>query len=185
VTASAIDGPFAMPDNSRSVRSVCVSSMVKSRLRGVVCATVLSAVIAAPAAWATRPTPHELLDREVAPLAHELETLHATETERENLRDVLSVAETLAAERVEARQRGETEHVEALGRRMVLLARLARGRIDAARLEASAADVERAADAREAERVHTRAVFDRVVAEHRAALLGSAPGASPAPSEQP
>jgi hypothetical protein len=132
-------------------------------------------------ALAVRPTPHQLLDQVLRPIHEQLRQLNATDAERREVADVLSRGEALAAELLAARQQGATARVESLSVRIELLARVARGRIEALRAESEAAERERAALEAEARRVQARAALERA-AERRLEVerAGQAPAATPA-----
>jgi hypothetical protein len=115
---------------------------------------------------ATRPTPHQRLDAALHPITEQLDALHVTDAERHDIDDVMQRAETVAADLVTAQQRGATDRVTALTRRIELLARIARGRIEAQRAEAQAVAREQAALEADARRVQSRAALERA-AERR------------------
>ena len=74
--------------------------------------------------------------------------------------------EAVAADLVTAQQHGATDRVTALTRRIELLARIARGRIEAQRAEAQSIAREQAALEAEGRRVQARAALERA-AERR------------------
>lgn len=120
-------------------------------------------MLAATTAQATRPTPHQLIERALRPIREQLDQLNASEAERREIADLLAQGEALAAEIVEARHRGATTRTAFLMRRMEWLARVARGRIEAARAEAQAVEHERQALEAEARRVQARAALERAI----------------------
>lgn len=93
----------------------------------------------------------------------QLAQLNATEAERRDVADVLARAEALAAAYVEAQHLGAAERAASLSARITLMARLVRGRIEAARAEVEAAERERAALAAEERRTQARAALERAV----------------------
>jgi hypothetical protein len=120
-----------------------------------------------------RPTPHERLDSALAPVTAALDELRASEGERRAVQDLISRGETLAAEQVESRQRGEHDRAAGVERAIALLARVVRGRIEALRAEAAADESERRASegeslARQARGALERAAERRLVAERDA-----------------
>jgi hypothetical protein len=120
-----------------------------------------------------RPTPHQRLDAALAPVQRVLDELRINDGERRSLSDVLARGEALAADQVEARQRGEHSRAAGVERSIALLARVVRGRIEAMRAEALADERERTASeseagARQARGALERAAERRMVAEREA-----------------
>lgn len=115
------------------------------------------------AAPVRRPTPHQRLDAALAPLHRVLDELRVSAQERGALADLLARGEALAVEQVESRQRGEHGRAAAAERAMDLLARVARGRIEALRAEASADESERRATESEAHAQQARGALERAV----------------------
>ncbi len=145
---------------------------MRSTPRAALLATALTAVVLPTVARAQtprRPTPHEAITRALAPVEAALADLHVTENERASVADLLARGESWAADVVEAGQHGDRDVVRARTRALALLARLARGRVEALRAEGSAAEAERAAVAAVERRVDARAALERVV-ERRVAL---------------
>jgi hypothetical protein len=116
-----------------------------------------------------RPTPRETIERNLMPIATTVRALQLTDSEREHTADVLERAEIAAAEIVEAERRGDHAAVRARTRRIDLLSRLLRARVEALRLEATAAERERAVLQAEDRRTQARASLERA-AEQRTAL---------------
>ncbi len=143
------------------------------------------AFVATPA-LATRPTPHQRLDEALRPVREQLEQVHATDTERHEVEDLLARAETLAADVVEAQQHNATDRAARLAHRMELLARVLRGRIEAQRAEGLAAAREAAALDADSRRVQSRAALERAAERRLDAERGSvASSAPPAGSTAP
>ena len=157
-----------MTDNPTSMRTPLASILV-----------LALASITTPA-LATRPTPHQRLDAVLQPLHDQLEQLHATDAERHDVEDVTTRAEAVAADLVVAQQHGATDRVQVLTARIELLARIARGRIEAERAEAQAVTREQAALEAESRRVQSRTALERAV-ERRLELDRGATNASSAP----
>lgn len=131
---------------------------------------VVLVLLAVPvAAQSRRPTPGEAITRNLAPVTQAIDALHLTDDERNVVADVLTRAETCAAEMVEAERHADHVAVQARVRRMELLARLLRARVDAARAEAAAGERERALVEADGRRTQSRAALERV-AEQRIAL---------------
>jgi hypothetical protein len=137
-------------------------------------------------AWAVRPTPHQLIDQALRPIREQLAQLNATPAERREVADVLERGEALAAELLEAQRAGSTERSQSITRRIELLGRLVRGRIEASREEVQAVESERLALDTDARRVQARAALERAVERRleleRAAVAAPSPAANPAPA---
>lgn len=117
----------------------------------------------APApAQARRPTPHQALDRALLPVRRALEEAQATDDERARVEDLVARAEQWAAELVEAEHHNQRPTAQARARRLELAARLLRGRLEALRAEAQAAEAQRAALAAETRRREAQALLERV-----------------------
>lgn len=138
--------------------------MRPSRLSAIVLPlAILVAAAPARSQQARRPTPQQLIVAALRPIEDQLASVHATDPERAGLRDVTVRAEAFAAALVEARHRGSDDVAHGFERRIELLARIARGRIEAARASDEARERERVALAAEARRTQARAALDRVV----------------------
>jgi hypothetical protein len=116
-----------------------------------------------------RATPHEAIERNLAPLTTAARELHLTDAERAQAADVFDRAEACAAEMVEAERHADHAAIRARTRRVELLVRLLRARVEALRAEAVAAERERAALSADERRTQARATLERA-AERRIAL---------------
>lgn len=136
-----------------------------SGFRGAAMALLCSAMLSS-SAWGAvtqQPTPHQRLDRALAPVQQVIDELRVTEDERHALRDWLQRAEALAAEQVECTQRGELLRAQAAERAIVLVARVIRGHIEAVRAESIASEREQQATEAEASARQSRGALERAV----------------------
>jgi hypothetical protein len=160
------------------------------RTRTILVAMSLVAVVSASknvhsaAVAPRRPTPHQRLDAALAPVLRALDELRASEAERRSVQDLLARAESLAAECVEQRQRGEHARAAAATRAMDMLARVVRGRIEALRAEAAADESERRASEGEALAVQARGALERAT-ERRLLAAQRAERVSPRTPDAP
>src|SRR5579871_5634006 len=106
---------------------------------------VLGLCLLVPEAWATRPTPHGMIDEALAPVRRQLEAMHATDAERTSVADLVAQAEQFAVAAAEARARNDSDAIHAEAHHIELLTRAVQSRIEAVRLEARANDLEQAA----------------------------------------
>lgn len=116
-----------------------------------------------------RPTPREAIERNIAPVTAAARDLSLTDAERAAVADVTDRAETWAAEMVEAEHHRDPQAVRARARRIELLARVLRARVEALRANATAAERERAVVASTERRTQARAALERI-AEQRLVL---------------
>lgn len=118
-----------------------------SRVRVIARAAMLLVALAAPVALAQtrRPTPHEALDRALAPVQSAVQELSLSDEERAGVAEILARAEATAAELVSAEHRRMPDVANARRRRIELLARSVRARVEALRAEAAASREERRA----------------------------------------
>lgn len=142
-----------------------------SRAPAAACALALLAALGLGEALAQsrRPTPREAIERNLAPLTAAARDLRLTDDERARTADVTDRGEAAAAEMVEAERHGDHAAVRARARRVELLARLLRSRVEALRAESAAAERERAALTADERRAQARAALERA-AERRVAL---------------
>jgi Spy/CpxP family protein refolding chaperone len=113
-------------------------------------------------AQSRRPTPHEAIESNVAPIATTLRELNVTEAERAQLNDILERAELWAADMVQAQHRRDDNTVRDRRRRIEILATVLRARLDSLRAENHAAERERALVAALERRTQARAALERV-----------------------
>ena len=116
-----------------------------------------------------RPTPHQAIERNLAPFTRALQELQLTEAERAEVNDLVDRAETWSAEMVEAERHGDQGRLRSRERRIEALVRALRARVDAIRAEASAREAEQRLLDAETRRTNARAALERV-AERRIAL---------------
>ena len=92
----------------------------------------------APAlAQSRRPTPREAIERNITPVTAAARELTLTDAERAALADITDRAEAWAAEMVEAEHHRDPGAVRARARRIELLARVLRARVEALRANAT------------------------------------------------
>ena len=171
------------------MRYIAAAMVFVSGLRGAAMALVCSAMLSSTAwdAAAPRPTPHQRLDRALAPVQQVIDELRVTEDERNSLSDLLARGEALAAEQVESTQRAEHARASAAEHAIVILARVVRGRIEAARAESTASEREQRATEAEANARQSRGALERA-AERRMVIERDAERAqqqAQQPSTQP
>lgn len=122
-------------------------------------AWTLALSLSSTAAWAQPrrpPTPHESIERAMAPVREAIDAASPSDDERAALRDVLQRAETWAAELVEAQHRHDLGAIRDRTRRLAVLARIVAARVEALRTERQADAAEQAAQAAEATLVQRR-----------------------------
>jgi membrane-bound lytic murein transglycosylase len=126
----------------------------------------LSVCVVAPAiAQSRRPTPREAIERNIAPLTAVVRELALSDAERAAVSDVTDRAEAWAAEMVEAEHHRDPSAVRARARRIELLARVVRARVEALRANATAAERERAVVSSNERRTQARASLERAAEE--------------------
>jgi len=141
-----------------------------TRLRRTILPAALAVAFAHGAlGQSRRATPHEAIERNLAPLTAAARDLRLTDAERAQAADVFDRAEACAAEMVEAERHADHAAIRARTRRVELLVRLLRARVEALRAEAAAAERERAALSADDRRTQARAALERA-AERRIAL---------------
>jgi Spy/CpxP family protein refolding chaperone len=113
-------------------------------------------------AQSRRPTPHEAIESNIAPIATALRELNVTDAERAHLNDIIERSEMWAADMVQAQHRRDDNTVRDRRRRIELLATVLRARIDSLRAENHAAERERALVAALERRTQARATLERV-----------------------
>lgn len=146
-----------------------------SRVRVTALGAALLVALAAPVVAQTRrPTPHEALDRAMAPVQAAVQELSPTEEERARLAEILARAEATAAELVAAEHRRLPDVANARRQRIELLARSVRSRVEALRAEAAAEREERRAMDAEARLTVARGALERAAERRVSAERGEA-----------
>lgn len=134
-------------------------------LRAAAFAAFAVCAVAPALAQSRRPTPREAIERNITPVTAAARELTLTDAERAAVADITDRAETWAAEMVEAEHHRDPGAVRARARRIELLARVLRARVEALRANATAAERERAVVASTERRTQARAALERAAEE--------------------
>ncbi|MFO0646749.1 MAG: hypothetical protein U0326_10960 [Polyangiales bacterium] len=129
-------------------------------LRAAAFAAFAVCAVAPALAQSRRPTPREAIERNITPVTAAARELTLTDAERAAVADITDRAETWAAEMVEAEHHRDPGAVRARARRIELLARVLRARVEALRANATAAERERAVVASTERRTQARAALE-------------------------
>lgn len=144
-----------------------------SRVRVIALGAALMVALATPVVAQTRrPTPHEALDRALAPVQAAVQELSPTDEERARVAEILARAEATAAELVSAEHRRLPDVANARRARIELLARSLRARVEAIRAEAAADREEQRAMDAESRLTLARGALERAAERRVAAERG-------------